>query len=469
MGVTESFIKRCIDIVGSSNVLTNESELKPLSHDEYPGEELSVIPSAAIRVGSEEEISSIVKLCAEENVPITVRGGGTGLSGACVPSPGGVVMLMERLNKVIDADKENQTITVEAGMTLRRLYEEVEKMGLFFPPHPGDEGAFVGGVVATNAGGARAVKYGTVKRFVIGLSVVLSDGSKIELGGKFIKSSTGYNLLDLMIGSEGTLGIITKVTFTLHPKPGDSKTLVIPFNNLEEAIDSVPHMLQTNIVPAAVEFVEHSVLKCVEKLLNKKWPAKEGTASLMVILDGRDEEDVMAQAEALSFILEDKGAIDILLAETKEKQEEVLQMRSMLYEALRPGVAEIFDITVPRSEIANHVKFVHSLERELGIQLPTYGHAADGNVHTHFMRRYIREDGSFGEEMQNWHELIEKVRLALFEDAKKRGGVISGEHGIGLAKKEYLKKMVDDKKLELMRAIKKVFDHRGILNPGKVI
>lgn len=468
MSLSSQWLEKAEKIVGKPYIITSKGDLEPYSHDELAINSYNRLPEALVRPASEEEIVEIVKLCGAMKVPLTVRGGGTGLSAACVPSPDGIVVSADRLNKLIDADESNHTITVQAGMPLHNLYKEVDKMGLYFPPHPGDEGAFAGGVVATNAGGARAVKYGTVKRFVLGLRVILADGSLVDLGGKFIKMSSGYDLLNLMISSEGTLGIITQVTFSLLPQPGFVSTVVVPFKSVAEAVDTVPALLKANIIPAAVEFVEHSVMLCVENLLNRKWPAQEGEASLMIILDGRDEDDVMTQAEQLSEIVENHGALDVLLAESKEKQAEILQMRSSLYEALHHGVAEIFDITVPRSEIGNHVRYVHELEEKFNIILPTYGHAADGNVHSHYMRRSLK-NGIIGEELPDWKEKYEEVRTLLFQDALKRGGNISGEHGIGLAKKEVLKQTLAEANLRVMKNIKKALDPLNILNPGKVV
>lgn len=468
MTLSLQWIEKAREIVGDAYILTISDDLEPYSHDELSMDSYNRVPEALVRPGTEEEIAEIVKLCGDMKVPLTVRGGGTGLSAACVPSPDAIVLSMDRLNKLIDADENNHTITVQAGMPLHNLYKEVDKMGLYFPPHPGDEGAFAGGVVATNAGGARAVKYGTVKRFVLGLRVVLADASIVDLGGKFIKISSGYDLLNLMISSEGTLGIITEVTFSLIPKPGFVTTVVVPFKSVDQAVDTVPALLKANIIPAAVEFIEHSVMLCVEKLLNLKWPAREGEASLMIILDGRNEDDVMTQAEYLSEIVENHGALNVLLAENKEKQAEILKMRSSLYEALHPGVAEIFDITVPRSEIANHVRFVHELEEKFNIILPTYGHAADGNVHSHYMHSAIK-DGIIGDELPDWRENYHEVRTLLFEDALKRGGNISGEHGIGLSKKDTLKQTLGEPKLTMMKNIKRALDPLNILNPGKIV
>jgi glycolate oxidase len=457
---------RAKDIVGD-RILSEQASLEPYGHDEFAMDDYRAMPEAVVKPADEKEVAAVVKLCHEERVPVTVRGGGTGLSAGCVPSPGAIVLSMELLNGVVDADPANRSITVQAGLPLRRLYEAVQGMSLYFPPHPGDEGAFVGGAVAANAGGARAVKYGTVRRFVLGLQVVLADGELLELGGKFIKSSSGYDLMDLMIGSEGTLGVITRVTLALLPQCGSVQTLLAPFGTVQQAIEAVPSMLATGIIPCAVEFVEHTVIRCAERLLRKSWPARQGKASLMVILDGRSEEDTLEQAQAVGEALEQAEALEVLITDQRTRQAEILELRSMLYEALRPGTVELFDVSVPRSEIAGHVGFVHELEGTLGVSLPTYGHAADGNVHTHSLRAEL-EDGIIGRELPDWKEKHRAVRDAIYADVVSRKGVISGEHGIGLVKREYLPANLGPAHIAVMRSIKKALDPDGILNPGKI-
>jgi glycolate oxidase len=466
MGVDARWLERARRIVGGE-LLSDPTELEPYSHDELATPEFNRLPAAVLRPGSEREVAEAVRLCGATGVPLTARGGGTGLAAACVPAPGGVVLALGRLAGLVEADLTNRTITVQAGMTLGRLYQEVEAMGLYFPPHPGDEGACVGGLVATNAGGSRAVKYGTIRRFVLGLQVVLASGQVLDLGGKLLKSSTGYGLLELMLGSEGTLGIITRVTLALLPPAGASQTLVVPFAGVAEAIAAVPALLASGVVPCAVEFIEHSVIAVAERHLNRRWPATHGNASLMIILDGADEEEVLGQAERLSAVLERGGALEVLLAEGKTRQREVLELRSLLYEALRPATAELFDICVPRSEIVGHLSFIRALEERHGIALPTYGHAADGNVHTHFLRTTL-DQGVLGPELPGWRDLHPVVRAELYADAVARGGVISGEHGIGLAKRAHLAANLGEAAVEAMRAIKRALDPLGVLNPGKI-
>jgi len=467
MPIAKDWLKRAADIVGSDGILTDASDLEAYGHDEYALETYAQPPKAVLKPSSEEQVARIVKLCVETDVPVTARGGGTGLSAACVSDPEGIVLSLERLNKLIEADPDNYAITVQAGVTLEQINKVAEDIGLFFPPHPGDESAMAGGMVATNAGGARAVKYGTIKRFVLGLQVVMASGEIVELGGSFMKASIGYGLLELMIGSEGTLGIITRVTLALLPKPGSIQTLLAPFKTVSAAIESVPAILNRGIIPFAVEFVEQSAIACAERLVDKSWPARQGPASLLLMLDGPDEELVLSQAEAIGEVLEERGALDILLAESRERQEEILGIRSMIYEALRPGTVELFDVCVPRSQIAGHVEFVHSLEERYQVPLPTYGHAADGNVHTNVMRNRI-EDGVLGQEVPDWSSKHEAVRRDIFDDVIRRKGNISGEHGIGLAKRDYLINNIGETNVALMRSIKKALDPKGILNPGKI-
>jgi glycolate oxidase len=467
MPVDGEWLRRAADIVGVEAVVVEPLDLEVYGHDEFALETYVQIPKAAIKPSSEEQVAEIVQYCAETGVPITPRGGGTGLSAACVADPRGIVLSLERLNRVVEADPENYALTVQAGVTLEQINRAAEEIGLFFPPHPGDESAMAGGMVATNAGGARAVKYGTIKRFVLGLQVVLASGQIVELGGTFLKSSTGYSLMELMIGSEGTLGIITRVTLALLPRPGSVQTLLAPFDSVATAIESVPAVLHRGIIPFAVEFVEQSAIACAERLMDKTWPASQGSASLLLMLDGPDEDLVLTQAEAIGEVLEEQNALDILLAESREKQEEILGIRSMIYEALRPGTVELFDVCVPRSQIAGHVEFVHSLEEKYQVPLPTYGHAADGNVHTNFMHTRLK-DGVIGEEIPEWPSIHKAVRREIFDDVIRRKGNISGEHGIGLAKRDYLINNIGEINVGLMRSIKKALDPKGILNPGKI-
>ncbi|NIM15044.1 MAG: FAD-binding protein [Candidatus Aminicenantes bacterium] len=455
-------------IVGEKNLLIKEEQMLDYSHDEFPDSRISQVPLAVVKPVNTHQVSEILKWANKANIPVTPRGGGTGLCGGCIPVPGGIVLSLEDMNHIIEIDCDNRMAVVEAGVRLMDFYEAVEKENLFFPPHPGDESATIGGVIATNAGGARAVKYGVVRNFVKGIEVVLPDGEIIQLGGKVLKNSTGYSLLHLMIGSEGTLGIVTKAILNLIPPPKAQMTLIAPFYDLENAIQVVPGLAKAGILPMAVEFIEVETIRVAEDFLKKKWPCQEGKAHLMIILDGTSDDEVLRVAEQIGILCGEFGVRDVFVADTPKKQREILEIRSNIYETIKKYVIEILDIVLPPSAIPGHVNTVHRLSRKHNMWLPTFGHAADGNVHTLPLRAHYLE-GKWKEipEFQ-WKEIYPRVRKALHDDARKRGGLVSGEHGIGLVKKEYLDGAVGSNVVGKMRLIKKVFDPNGVLNPGKI-
>jgi glycolate oxidase len=398
---------------------------------------------------------------------VTARGAGTGLAGGCVPVFGGIVLSLEKMKKVIEVDPDNLMAVVEAGASLTEFYAAIESAGFFFPPHPGDESATIGGVVAANAGGSRAVKYGVTRNFVRGIEVVMADGTILDIGGKLMKSSTGYSLLNLLIGSEGTLGIITRATINLVPPPEAMYTLVVPYNSLADAIKSVPDILRSRIVPIAVEFIEDAPIRITEEFINKRWPAKEASAHLMIILEGASEEELLKAAEKVSDICVSNNAIDVFVADEKQKQRTILEIRSHLYEALRTHMLESLDICVPRASIADFVNATHALDPEFDAWLPVYGHAADGNVHVHPMN--ARWSGGVWKELPDWKSKYPTIRDRVHALGKQFNGIISGEHGIGLVKREYMEEFLGSAQVEIMRGIKKLFDPNGILNPGKVV
>jgi glycolate oxidase len=455
-------------IVGEKNLLTREEQMLDYSHDELPDTQINQVPLAVVKPINTRQVSDILKWANKTNIPVTPRGGGTGLCGGCIPVQGGIVLSMENMNRIIEIDCDNQMVTAEPGVRLMDFYEAVEKENLFFPPHPGDESATIGGVIATNAGGSRAVKYGVVRNFVKGLEVVLPEGEIIQLGGKLLKNSTGYSLLHLMIGSEGTLGIVTKGIFNLLPPPKIQITLIAPFNDLENAIRVVPALAKTGILPMAVEFIEDDSIKVAEDFMKKKWPCQEGKAHLMIILDGTSDDEVLYVAQQIGSVCGEFGARDVFVADTPKKQREILEIRSNIYETIKKYVIEILDIALPPSAIPGHVNTVHTLSRKYNMWLPTFGHAADGNVHTLPLRAHYL-DGKWKEiPGSQWKKIYPQVRKALHDDAANRGGLVSGEHGIGMVKKEYLPGAVGENVVEKMRLIKKVFDPNNILNPGKI-
>lgn len=466
--VDDEIKKELKKIVGEENLIVDPEKMMDYWHDEFPLPDIAHEPEAVAKPKSADEVAGILRVANREKFPVTPRGGASGLCGGCVPLYGGVVLSLERMNRIIEIDRKNQMAVVEAGVTLMDLYNAVEEAGLFLPPHPGEESAMVGGVVSTNAGGARAVKYGVIRNYVRGLEVVLPNGVIIHPGGKLMKSSTGYSLLNLFIGSEGTLGIITQATIQLMPLPQVIRSLIIPYENLEEAIETVPYMIEQRILPLAVEFVDREVIQLTEEYLKKKWPSSLGNTYLLIMLDSSSEEEMDRLSEIVAEACLEKGALDVFVADSPKKQEQVLEIRSKIYESLKTHTLEILDIVVPRADIACHVERVQEISKKYGMWLPTFGHAADGNVHTHLMRASYADGKIVPLPEEEWKVKFEKVRAELYQDCKDRGGLISAEHGIGIVKKPYLSYVLEKEQILLMKGIKGLFDPKKILNPGKI-
>jgi glycolate oxidase len=466
--VLEEVIEELQKIIGEKNVIVDPEMMLDYSHDEFSLPDITEEPEVVVKPKTPEEVSEILRLANRERIPVTPRGGATGLCGGCIPAYKGIVLSLERMNRIVEVDKSNQMIVAEPGVMLMDFYSQVEAAGLFFPPHPGDETAMIGGVIAANAGGARAVKYGVVRNYVRGLEVVLPSGDIVHLGGKLMKSSTGYNLLNLMIGSEGTLGIITKATIQLMPSPRVSRSLIIPYDELGQAIDAVPDLIGQKILPMAVEFIPREVIKITEEFLRIQWPVTLGNTYLLIILDASSEEEMDKLSEEVAEICLDHNALDVFVADSPSKQQQVLEIRSKIYEAIKSQTLDILDIAVPRAEIAKHVRRVQEISEKYGIWLPTFGHAADGNVHTHIMKARYKNGEVVPLTEEEWKSKFENIREELYSDCKERGGVISGEHGIGIVKKPYLSYVLEAKTIGLMKGIKKLFDPHNILNPGKI-
>ncbi len=467
--IDRAVIEKLEDIAGRENVIGEPERMLDYGHDEYSLKDISHLPDAVVKPRTSGEVSAILRLANERKIPVTPRGGATGLCGGCVPSLGGIVLSLEKMSRILEIDPENQMAVVEAGVTLSEFEKAIEDAGFYFPPHPGEESAMIGGMIATNAGGSRAVKYGGIRNYVRGLEVVTATGDILHLGGKLIKSSTGYNLLHLIIGSEGTLGVITAATIQFLTKPAVTRSLVIPFADLAKAIETVPLLLKRKILPLALEFVPLDVIQITEEHLHKKWPCSQGQTHLLVILDAQSEEEMDRLSQAVAEAALENEALDIFIADTARKQETVLDIRSKIYEAIKSRTIEILDISIPRADIAQHVKKVQEVSKKYDIWLPTFGHAGDGNVHTHIMSARYDKGAIIPLPESEWRDRAEKVRQELYEDGRARGGVISGEHGIGLVKKKYLVQSLGPKQLELMKGLKKVFDPNSILNPGKIV
>jgi len=381
------------------------------------------------------------------------------LCGGAIPTVNGIVLSLERL-KGLEVDKDNLMAIAEAGVTLQELIEKVEAEGLFFPPHPGDESAQVGGLVACNAGGARAVKYGVMRSYVKGIEAVLPTGEILSLGGMLLKDNTGYDLMHLIIGSEGTLAVITRAILRLYPRVAASATMIVPYDNRNDAINAVPRILQSGIIPLAAEYMDRLVVEISAANLGMEWPSKAGTGYLMFIVEGRSDEEVHLQLERISEICQSYHGLEPVIGETKKEQEKVLKIRSNIYSATKRGlVADALDVAVPPASMGSLMDAIDRVANEFSTVIPMVGHVGDGNLHPTLIKSLA--DGG----LQN----LKKAKREIYKEALKLGGTMTAEHGVGKIRIPEIDMFLNKKELELMRGIKKVFDPNGILNPGCAI
>ncbi len=449
-------IKKLIEIVGEKAVVTDRERMLPYLFDESVP---AVRPEPAknvvfVKPGTSQEISEILKLANQDKTPVFIRGGGTGLCGGAIPTRDGLLISMERFNKIIEMDTDNLMVTVEAGVTLAEILRAADAVGLIFPPHPGDEGAQAGGMVALNAGGSRAVKYGVMRNYVKGLEVVLPTGEIMNFGGKLLKNNQGFDLLQLIINSSGLLGIITKITLRLYPRPGASVTLIVSYDSRYDAINSVPKILKSGTIPLALEYFERDAIEESARRLGIKWPVEKGTAYLMIILTGSSENDLSTQEEQIAAICEDSGCIDIQIAEKQGQQSEILKIRSAMFPSFKDRMGDTLDITVPPASVGKLLEKVDEIAKKYNTTIPVYGHAADGNLHAHIMKELDKRG------------LLNQVKRDIYKEALNLDGVLTGEHGIGQIRNKDLDLVPDKKQWELMRGIKKLFDPNNIMNPG---
>lgn len=434
---------------------------------DYEHDEMTIYglyaPEAVLLAQNTDEISAVLRYCCQKGIAVTPRGAGTGLCGGCVAVRGGIVLSTERMKRVLEVDEKNMTATVEPGVLLMEFPKALEGTGLFYPPDPGEKTATMGGNAMTNAGGMRAVRYGVTRDYVLGMEVVLSSGKILTLGGKNVKTSSGYSLIDLLVGSEGTLGILTKLTVKLIPEPKANISLLIPFDDLDTCIGAVPAVLGCGCEPTAVEFMEREVIACAETYLGKQFPDASADAYLLVRLDGASVEALRPAMDRLTDLALSIGARDVLLADTDERKESIWNARGAFLEAIKNSttVMDECDVVVPRERIADFVRQSGQIGREAGVRICSFGHAGDGNLHIYACKDAMED--------QAWAKALEQVMDRLYEAARNLGGEVSGEHGIGHAKREFLRESLGETQMALMRGIKSVFDPAGILNPGKVL
>lgn len=447
-------------IVGDVNVICGDDINPDYAHDELGG--IEKMPEVLIRVHTTEEISEIMKYAYEKTIPVTVRGSGTGLVGSAVPVEGGILIETTQMNKILELDADTLTVTVQPGVLLMELAAFCEENDFLYPPDPGEKSATIGGNISTNAGGMRAVKYGVTRDYVRGLTVVLSNGEIMKLGGKIAKNSSGYSLKDIIVGSEGTLCIITEAILKLVPLPKVSVSLLVPFPDMKSAIEAVPKIFGSKVTPTAIEYMSRDTILFSESYLGKKFPDTKNDAYILLTFDGNTDEQVDNDMRAVADLCLEIGALDAYIVDTEERKKSVWSARGAFLEAIKASTTEMdeCDVVVPVNKIDGFIKFTHSLAAELNVRIPSFGHAGDGNLHIYICRDQLSDE--------KWQEVLRICFDRMYKKAEEMGGLVSGEHGIGYAKKEYLKKQYGTAQIELMRGIKGVFDPKNILNPGKI-
>ena len=446
-------------ICNAEDVIVGDEISEDFAHDELAGE--LKYPEAMVYVRNRDQVSKIMKYAYENNIPVTPRGQGTGLSGASVALYGGIMVNMCKMDKILELDEENLTLTVEPGVLLMTIGQYVEEHDLFYPPDPGEKSAAIGGNINTNAGGMRAVKYGVTRDYVRGLEVVLPNGEIINVGGKVVKNSSGYAVKDLIVGSEGTLGIVTKAILKLLPLPKKAISLLIPFPNLESAIDTVPKIIKSKCIPTAVEFMEREAIVGAEEFLGKKFPDNSSNAYLLLKFDGNSTEEIEKEYENVAKLCLECGAYDVLISDTDERNESIWSARGAFLEAFKANsVIDECDVAVPRDKVAEFIRYTHDIQKEVGLRIKSFGHAGDGNLHV-----YPHKDDLPEEE---WKERLSNAFELMFSKARQLKGEVSGEHGIGYAKSPYFCESKDENYVNILRGIKLAFDPKNILNPGKI-
>ncbi len=458
MALNQSILNKLCDIVGAENVLTAKEDLIPYAFDGTAA--LKETPGCVAFAAGTEHVSDVLKLANDTGTPVVTRGSGTGLSGGSVPAVDCIVLCTVKMEQVIEVDAANLTMMVEPGVTTVRIAEDAAKAGLFYPPDPGSmKISTIGGNVAENSGGLRGLKYGVTRNYVMGLEVVLPDGEVMWLGNKCVKDVAGFSLKDVMIGSEGTLGVITKVLLKLIPKPAAKKTMVATFSAMDAAAQTVSDIIAAQIIPCTLEFLDRTTIHCVEDFAKVGLPL-DCEALLLMETDGHPAA-VAEEAAKMEELAKANGAMEVRVARDAAEADQLATARRSAFSALaRLAPTTILeDATVPRSELAHMIRFVAEVAKKHELKIGTFGHMGDGNLHPTFLTDERNKD-----EMHRIHEAFTKI----FDEAIRLGGTITGEHGIGLAKKEFLPKFAGGAQMRVMRDLRKALDPKGTLNPGKM-
>lgn len=464
--MSPSIIRQLQDIVGEGHVIVGDSgSIQDYAHDEVAGEAHSHLPEAVVKPDSAQQVSQILTLANRETFPVTPRGAGSGLSGGAVPVHGGIVLSLERMNRILEVDTENLVVVVEPGVVTNDINDAIGEHGLFYAGYPMSvELCFVGGNVAENAGGGRAIKYGVTGRYVLGLEVVLPTGEIVQLGGRRVKDVTGYDLIHLMVGSEGTLGIFTKITLRLLPRPTARAVLLVPFPDTHTAIGAVPRVMTWGrIIPTSVEFMDQRAIEAAYDYTGERLPHPDVGAMLLVEIDGTSQARVEQDMNSIIDLCLELGALDVLVGNTPRDERRMWRPRQEMAEALKAicPVQSLEDIVVPMAQIPDLMPELDRLSERFDVLIPCYGHAGDGNLHATVVKKPETP-------MDEWQEKLPAILEELYELVAELGGTISGEHGIGSKRARYLPLVMDKKLVQLQRGIKRVFDPLNILNPGKI-
>ncbi len=464
--VTPSVAAHLRDMVGAQHVIYGQPErMLDYAHDEVAGDEHAHMPDVVVKPASAAEISAVMQLANRERIPVTPRGAGSGLSCGAVPVYGGILLSLERMNRILEIDRENMVVVVEPGVVTNEINDAVGEYGLFYAGYPMSvELCFIGGNVAENAGGGRAIKYGVTGRYVLGLEVVLPTGEIVQLGGKRVKDVTGYDLLHLMVGSEGTLGIFTRITLKLLPAPTASAVLLIPFADVPTAIGAVPRLMtQGRIVPTSVEFMDRLSVQTAYDYLDERLPHPNIGAMLLIEVDGYHQDQVEAEFNAIVDLCVELGALDVYVGNTPAAERRMWRPRQSIAEAFKTvcPVQSLEDIVVPLAQIPDLMPELERLSHKYDVLIPCYGHAGDGNLHATIVKQPETPP-------ETWEENLPVILAELYDVVAGLGGTISGEHGVGSKRADYLPLVLDSTLIALQRRIKRAFDPLNILNPGKI-